>query len=68
MLDATTALVTIPVDVWFGGARAVNVDLAFGGRSIERIELDPNRRFPDRNPADNEWPATAKPAPATSGR
>lgn len=68
MLDATTALVTLPVDVWFGGARSVNVDLAFGGRTIEKIVLDPNRRFPDRNPADNEWPATAQPAPATPQR
>lgn len=55
MLDATTALVTIPVDVWFGGARAVNIALDFGGRAIEKITLDPNKRFPDVNPDDNEW-------------
>jgi hypothetical protein len=27
-----------------------------GGRPIQRIELDPFRRFPDRNPRDNVWP------------
>lgn len=58
MLDATTALVTIPVDVWFGGARAVNIALDFGGRAIEKIVLDPDKRFPDVNPNDNEWPSS----------
>ncbi len=61
MTDSVTALVTWPVDVWFGGRRSLAVDLLFGGRKIERITLDPARRFPDRSPADNQWPA---PAPA----
>jgi hypothetical protein len=61
MTDSVTALVTWPVDVWFGGRRSVTADLVFGGRKIERITLDPARRFPDRSPADNQWPA---PAPA----
>jgi hypothetical protein len=61
MSDSVTALVTWPVDVWFGGRRSVTADLVFGGRKIERITLDPARRFPDRSPADNQWPA---PAPA----
>jgi len=56
MLDATTALVTVPVDVWFGGARSVTTMLTFGTRPIEKVVLDPNRRFPDRNPSDNSWP------------
>lgn len=55
LIDATTALVTFPVDVWFGGNRRFVADLLFGGRQIERITLDPARRFPDRNPADNQW-------------
>ena len=59
MTDSVTALVTWPVDVWFGGRRSLAVDLLFGGRKIERITLDPARRFPDRSPADNEWPAAA---------
>jgi hypothetical protein len=56
MLDATTALVTWPVDVWFNGSRTFRADLDFGGRAIAQVQLDPARRFPDRNPTDNVWP------------
>jgi hypothetical protein len=56
MVDATTALVTWPVDVWFGGSRTFNAELAFGGRKIEKITLDPGRRFPDHDVNDNVWP------------
>ena len=59
MTDSVTALVTWPINVWFGGRRSLAVDLLFGGRKIERITLDPARRFPDRSPADNQWPAAA---------
>jgi hypothetical protein len=55
MLDERTALVTWPVDVWFGGSRTFAARLDFGGRAIEQIQLDPFRRFPDRDPADNGW-------------
>ena len=60
MTDSVTALVTWPVDVWFGGSRSITADLVFGGRKIERITLDPSRRFPDRNPTDNQWPAVER--------
>jgi len=56
MLDATTALVTVPVDVWFAGARTHTVRLDFGGRAIQKITLDPFGRFPDRDASDNVWP------------
>lgn len=56
MTDAVTALVTYPVDVWFGGSRTFVAELDFGGRAVERVTFDPRRRFPDRNPADNVWP------------
>jgi hypothetical protein len=56
MTDATTALVTWPVDVWFNGSRTFTANLDFGGRPIESIALDPDRRFPDNNPRDNVWP------------
>jgi hypothetical protein len=55
MLDETTAIVTYPVDVWFGGSRSYAAPLDFG-RAIEKITLDPYGRFPDRAPADNVWP------------
>ena len=56
MSDDSTAIVTYPVDVWFSGKRTFDAVLDFGGRKISKITLDPARRFPDENPADNEWP------------
>ncbi len=62
MIDATTAIVTFPVDVWFSGSRTFQANLDFGGRAIERIELDPEGRFPDRDARDNVWPRATSPA------
>jgi hypothetical protein len=56
MRDATTAIVTYPVDVWFDGRRTFEATLDFGGRAVRRITLDPFARFPDRDPRDNVWP------------
>ncbi|MFQ6045793.1 MAG: M1 family metallopeptidase [Gemmatimonadales bacterium] len=56
MVDAVTALVTYPVDVWFSGKRTFEATLDFGPRKIERILLDPKCRFPDRDVTDNVWP------------
>jgi len=68
VVDSVTAIVTYPVDVWFGGSRTFTADLAFGGRAIEKITLDPGCRFPDRDPTDNVWPRiTAAAAPAAPG-
>jgi hypothetical protein len=53
---ADAAIVTWPVNVWFGGSKTFVANLDFGGRAIRRITLDPGRRFPDRDPADNVWP------------
>jgi hypothetical protein len=55
-VDSVTYDVTFPVDVWFDGRRTYVASLDFGGRSVERVTLDPRRRFPDRNVADNVWP------------
>jgi hypothetical protein len=56
MIDAKTAVVTYPVDVWFDGSRTFRANLDFGGRAIEKITLDPDGRFPDRDVRDNVWP------------
>ena len=64
MLDDTTAVVTWPVDVWFTGKRTFEAALEFGERPITSITLDPDCRFPDRDPGDNVWP---KAATATAG-
>ena len=75
MADATTAIVTWPVDVWFNGSRKFQATLDFGARPITTITLDPGCRFPDRDPSDNVWPrppaateaAPAGPAARTGG-
>jgi hypothetical protein len=64
MIDATTALVTYPADVWFGGSRTFVSNLDFGGRAITRITLDPNGRFPDKDASDNVWPRASARTPA----
>lgn len=67
MLDERTARVTYPVDVWFGGSKTFVANLMFGGRKVERVTLDPDCRFPDRDPSDNSWPrATGATAPAAA--
>ena len=55
MLDANTAVVTWPAEVWFNGDRTFNAELTFGGRKIKKITLDPNGRFPDNDTRDNVW-------------
>ncbi len=56
MQDSVTAIVTYPVDVWFGGSKAFSAVIDFGGRAIQQTTLDPFRRFPDRDARDNVWP------------
>ncbi|HEX6317162.1 MAG TPA: M1 family peptidase, partial [Gemmatimonadaceae bacterium] len=53
---ADAAVVTWPVNVWFGGRRTITATLDFGGRAVRKVTLDPGRRFPDRDPGDNVWP------------
>jgi hypothetical protein len=67
MTDSVTAVVTFPVDVWFGGNRTFEARLEFGSRPIEKITLDPQCRFPDRDVTDNVWPR-AVPVAATPGQ
>jgi len=55
IVDDVTAIVTWPVDVWFGGSKTFEAELDFGSRRIEQITLDPHGRFPDRDPSDNVW-------------
>jgi hypothetical protein len=64
VIDGNSATVSWPVNVWFPGSRTFVAELNFGKRKIEKITYDPQRRFPDRNPADNVWPATAAPPAA----
>jgi hypothetical protein len=67
MIDATSAIVTWPVDVWFTGSRTFQATLDFGSRPIEQITLDPACRFPDRDASDNVWPKAGAGAGAKAG-
>lgn len=64
LVDDSTAIVTYPVDVWFGGSRTFEARLDFGARKIGRIVLDPRCRFPDSKVDDNTWPR--QPAPVAA--
>jgi hypothetical protein len=66
MTSDTTAVVRWPADVWFPGSRTFTATLDFGGRAVTRVKLDPQCRFPDRDPSDNIWPRGA--APGTCAR
>jgi hypothetical protein len=68
MRDSATAIVTYPVDVWFRGSRDFTATLDFGSRKIEQITLDPDGRFPDRDPSDNVWPAGSAAANANGAQ
>ncbi len=56
MVDAQTAIVTWPVDVWFDGSKTFAAELDFGDARVEKVTFDPFGRFPDRDPSDNVWP------------
>lgn len=55
MQEDGSAIVSWPVDVWFGGSRTFEGQLDFGLRQIVKITLDPFGRFPDGNTQDNVW-------------
>ena len=68
IVDDKTAILTWPVDVWFIGNRTFQATLDFGGRTIDRIVLDPGCRFPDHDPSDNVWPKAASQAGTAPGQ
>jgi len=68
VVDDSTAVVTWPADVWFGGSRTFTAKLSFGTRRIERIVFDPKCRFPDNDASDNTWPRQPAPQPEAEGR
>jgi hypothetical protein len=68
MINDTTAIVTWPADVWFNGSRTFQAVLEFGSRPMTTITLDPDCRFPDREPGDNVWPKPAVSSTANGPR
>ena len=69
VISGNSARVTYPVDVWFGGSRTYVAELNLGTRRIQKITLDPQNRFPDRDAKDNVWlRATTAATPPTVNR
>lgn len=44
----------IPVDRWLDGARTASITIPTGGRVL-RVEIDPERAFPDVDRENNDW-------------
>ncbi len=55
MISENSARMRWPVDVWFDGNKSMDLTLDFGDRTINKITLDPDGRFPDGNADDNVW-------------
>jgi hypothetical protein len=53
--DGRTDTVTVPVDVWLGGAKKTDVKVA-KEPAIKSIEIDPGRDFPDVDRDNQRWP------------
>ena len=53
--DAPAKIVTMPADVWFGGARTISAHYPFTG-TIKTVTLDPDNRFQDLDRSNNVWP------------
>ena len=53
--DGSSQTVTRPASVWFSGSRSTTLTVPLRGKRIARVALDPENRFQDLNPADNEW-------------
>jgi hypothetical protein len=53
--DGRTDSVTVPVDVWLGGAKKTDVKVA-KEPAIKSIEIDPGHDFPDVDRDNQRWP------------
>jgi hypothetical protein len=51
---------TVPVETWLGGAVRAEIALPSSVGEVTRVEIDPDRRFPDLSRADNVWSAPAR--------
>jgi hypothetical protein len=53
--DGRADTVTVPVDVWLGGAKRTTVRVA-REPAVKGIEIDPGREFPDVDRDNQRWP------------
>ena len=55
LADGRTVRHTVPVDAWLEGATETTVTIPTDA-AVERVEIDPDLRFPDIDRANNVWP------------
>ena len=60
MDDGSTQRLTLPVEIWFGGATYTAI--VPGPSKVKSVVLDPDTRYPDVRRENNRWPL----APAQS--
>jgi hypothetical protein len=53
--DGKADSLTVPVDVWLGGAKRTTVRVA-RAPAVKSIEIDPGREFPDVDRDNQRWP------------
>jgi hypothetical protein len=53
--DGSTQRLTLPVEVWFGGAAYTAV--IPGPKKVNSVTVDPDSRYPDVRRENNRWPA-----------
>ncbi len=53
--DGKADTLTVPVDVWLGGAKRTTVRVA-REPAIKSVEIDPGNDFPDVDRGNQKWP------------
>jgi hypothetical protein len=73
MDDGSTQRLTLPVEIWFGGATYTAI--VSGPKKVGSVTLDPDARYPDVRRENNRWPPAGPqsetltaPRPPATGR
>lgn len=61
--DGSTQNFDYPAEVWSTNTTFYIRRYAFPGKTVARVELDPDKRLPDTDRANNVWPRQSAPAP-----
>ncbi|HEU4525022.1 MAG TPA: hypothetical protein VFR62_08365 [Gemmatimonadales bacterium] len=60
MADGSTRRLTLPVEIWFGGATYTAV--VPGPAQVHSATVDPDSKYPDVRRENNRWPVAATPS------
>ena len=55
MDDGSTQRLTLPVEIWFGGATYTAI--VPGPRKVDSVTVDPDAKYPDVRRENNRWAA-----------